>query len=232
MYGAVFKAYVRALIKTGMCTEVFVEGGRSRTGRLRNCRFGVLSTIVGACEEKEASSDDTVLCPVAITYDTIMEIDSYVRELLGVPKKKESVYRLVRRTLNLPKVGDAHVAFGKPISIGAALGTRDTKKRQAVAALGQQVCLSLGNLVVVTPTAIISTLLLSSFDPASGTSNVNRVAVGIPAPWWSISQVGEVLQAHARIVSPCAPCSHLVRTEARNHVDVPPSRSWRATLRG
>jgi glycerol-3-phosphate O-acyltransferase len=48
IYNAVMRAYVNQLVRLGVPLEYFIEGGRSRTGRMLKPRFGMLGMTVDA----------------------------------------------------------------------------------------------------------------------------------------------------------------------------------------
>lgn len=93
LYGAVVDAYVRRLILDGQSLEVFLEGGRSRTGKLLSPKLGLLSMIVDGAL---AAGKRVYFCPISIGYERIVEEKSLVRELTGGEKRKEDVRGLLR----------------------------------------------------------------------------------------------------------------------------------------
>lgn len=118
LYTAVFRAYVDALIGRGQPIKFYLEGGRSRTGRLLPPKSGMLAMVVQSFlrhADRPAS-----IVPVYIGYDRVMEVNSYFDELRGNrPKKGESVGDLVRGGRNVlkRKYGRAYVAFGEPLAL-------------------------------------------------------------------------------------------------------------------
>ena len=70
--------------KNSTILEFFMEGGRSRHGKLRKPRLGMLSMIMDV-------ENDCTVAPVALTYDMIPEMDEYIDQLLGKPKQPESL---------------------------------------------------------------------------------------------------------------------------------------------
>lgn len=114
LYSAVFTEYVNALISRGVPIEFFVEGTRSRTGRLLQPRGGMLSMVVrGYLRTRERP---VAFMPVFIGYEKLVEGNSYLGELSGSAKKKETVLGLLRSyKVLLRKYGKAQVSFGEPI---------------------------------------------------------------------------------------------------------------------
>lgn len=76
--------------------ECFIEGGRSRTGKLLPPKLGILKYVLEAITEGKVR--DVWICPISIQYDKVIETETYVNELLGNPKEKESLYGLMLNT--------------------------------------------------------------------------------------------------------------------------------------
>jgi len=93
LYGAVLRAYVKRLIRDGFPQEFFIEGGRSRTGKLASPKTGLLAMEVEAWHEE--SEQDLSFVPIAIDYEKLPEGKSYARELGGGEKQKESFWSLL-----------------------------------------------------------------------------------------------------------------------------------------
>lgn len=122
LYSVVFKEYMAQLIDRGVPMEYFVEGGRSRTGRLLAPRGGLLSMTVRAF--LRAPRRPVLFQPVYIGYEKLMEGKSYAGELSGVPKEKESLLGLIKG-LKVLRQRYGHVAlnFGEPIELTPLLDT-------------------------------------------------------------------------------------------------------------
>eukprot|EP00656_Telonema_subtile_P054717 TRINITY_DN8243_c0_g2_i1.p1 TRINITY_DN8243_c0_g2~~TRINITY_DN8243_c0_g2_i1.p1 ORF type:complete len:279 (-),score=64.91 TRINITY_DN8243_c0_g2_i1:133-969(-) len=67
LYKAVFNEYVSALLKNGYPVEVFIEGARSRVGKLLKPKSGFIENLTHIVQNGEVK--DILLLPVAITYD-------------------------------------------------------------------------------------------------------------------------------------------------------------------
>ena len=120
LYSAVFSEYIYQVFRRGHAVEYFVEGGRTRTGRLLPARTGVLQMTIDA--HRRGVPRPIVFVPVYVGYDKLVEATSYVDELRGAAKKSESVSGLFR---NLRMVrqsfGSAQLCFGKPIMLDGLL---------------------------------------------------------------------------------------------------------------
>ncbi|MEO8808840.1 MAG: glycerol-3-phosphate 1-O-acyltransferase PlsB [Rhodanobacter sp.] len=120
LYSVVFKEYLAQLIDRGVPIEYFIEGGRSRTGRLLAPRGGLLAMTVRAF--LRAPRRPVLFQPVYIGYEKLMEGNSYAGELSGKPKEKESLLGLVKG-LKVLRQRYGHVAlnFGEPIELAPLL---------------------------------------------------------------------------------------------------------------
>ncbi len=93
MYATLVDAYVRKLLKEGYAIEFFLEGGRSRTGKLLPPKLGLLSMVVDAAD---AAGQRVSYVPISIGYEKIVEEQSYVAEMQGLEKRKEDAGALLR----------------------------------------------------------------------------------------------------------------------------------------
>jgi len=89
IYKAVFSEYLHRMCERGYSIEYFIEGGRSRTGRQLPARTGMLSMTLRSYLRNPRRS--IAFIPVYIGYEKIPEIGSYVSELQGNAKKKETL---------------------------------------------------------------------------------------------------------------------------------------------
>jgi glycerol-3-phosphate O-acyltransferase len=120
LYTVVFMKYLAAIMARGHSIEYFIEGGRSRTGRLLQPKTGMLSMTVRSFLRDPARP--VVFLPVYFGYDRIVEGSTYIGELSGKPKEKESVFGLVRTFRKLrERFGKVHVNLGEPIALAAIL---------------------------------------------------------------------------------------------------------------
>ena len=114
LYKAIFTSYLRLMLEKGHALEYFIEGGRSRTGRMRVPRRGMLGMTLRSA--MQAPSLPIAFIPVHFGYDRVFEVNSYLSELEGMAKQKESLLDLLgvfkRLKLNYGKV---QVSFGEPV---------------------------------------------------------------------------------------------------------------------
>lgn len=131
LYSVIFNEYVAQLIDRGVPMEYFIEGGRSRTGRLLAPRAGMLVMTVRAF--LRAPRRPVLFQPVYIGYEKLMEGKSYIGELSGKPKEKESLLGLLKG-LKVLRQRYGHVAlnFGEPIELNPLLDEATADWRAAV----------------------------------------------------------------------------------------------------
>ena len=115
-YSAVFTRYLGAILARGHSLEYFIEGGRSRTGRLLKPRIGMLAMTVRSYVRNPARP--VVFVPVYFGYERVVEAGTYVGELSGRPKEKESILGMIRTLPELrSRFGKVYVSFGEPLPL-------------------------------------------------------------------------------------------------------------------
>ena len=120
LYTVVFMKYLAAIMARGHSIEYFIEGGRSRTGRLLHPKTGMLSMTVRSFLRDPVRP--VVFVPVYFGYERIVEADTYISELSGAAKKKESWLDLLLSLRVLrERFGTVHVNVGEPIRLNALL---------------------------------------------------------------------------------------------------------------
>jgi glycerol-3-phosphate O-acyltransferase len=191
LYSTVVQSYVDTLLQNGYNFECFIEGGRSRTGKLLGPKFGILRFL---CESLWSGRvQDAIVCPVSCQYDKVIEVDSYVSELLGQPKKKENLANFMSASsiLNL-KLGRVDVRFHEPwslrefltdqasrftklpVEIGTPMEWTEEQKVRVLRTLGYQVLSHINDVSVVMPTALVGTILLTLRGRGVGKSELIR----------------------------------------------------------
>lgn len=115
LYSAVFSEYVAQLVAGGYSLEYFIEGGRSRTGRMLAPKGGMIAMTIKAYLSTPKRS--VVFQPVYIGYERLIEGKSYLDELSGQPKEKETIWALIKAATQILRehYGKVTVNFGEPI---------------------------------------------------------------------------------------------------------------------
>jgi glycerol-3-phosphate O-acyltransferase len=139
LYPIVFTKYLGFMMARGHPLEYFIEGGRSRTGRLLSPRTGMLSMTVRSYLRDPKRP--VMFMPVYFGYERIVEGRTYIGELSGQPKQKESVFVLLKSTLSVlrSKFGKVHVNLGQPIALDQLLERHNPNWREEVGGDGRAV---------------------------------------------------------------------------------------------
>ncbi len=175
LYTVVFMKYLAAIMARGHSLEYFIEGGRSRTGRLLHPKTGMLSMTVRSFLRDPVRPVEFV--PVYFGYVRIVEANTYISELSGAPKKKESWLDLLLSLRVLrERFGTVHVNVGEPIKLNDMLDAQlpswreqrfdDDTRLPAVNALVSDLSLAImrgiNAAAAVTPINLLATTLLAS----------------------------------------------------------------------
>ncbi len=160
LYTAVFERYIKALLEEGHPLEFFIEGGRSRSGKLILPKLGFLSILLQA--QKEGFSEDLIFVPASITYDRILEEKAYLKELSGGKKEKESFRQFMKaRHFLSRKYGRIYIRFGQPLSLNEYLARHEVPRDEAAQELAFHLIKSINKATLVTPLALIATAVLT-----------------------------------------------------------------------
>lgn len=130
LYSTVFREYLGELFSRGYSVEYFMEGGRSRTGRLLEPKTGTLAMTIQAM--LRGGKRPITLVPVYIGYEHVMEVATYAKELRGATKEKESLIQMVRGLRKLRNLGQGYVNFGEPIPINNWLNQHVPEWRESI----------------------------------------------------------------------------------------------------
>ncbi len=167
LYAAVVDAYIRRLIRDGWAIEFFLEGGRSRTGKLSPPQVGLLNLVVDAALAQEARPLSFV--PISIVYERTIEDGELVREKAGAPKVTESARSLVAVGAALrDKYGRVNLQFGQIVDLSqfrAEVGLDKSpltpaKRRSLVNKLAHRVMSEINRATAVTAGALVAMALL------------------------------------------------------------------------
>merc|ERR1711939_897891 len=191
LYTTLVQSYMDTLLQNGYNIECFVEGGRSRTGKLLQPKFGILSFLLDSVLSGRV--EDAIVCPVSTQYDKVIEVDSYVSELLGQPKPKEDLAGLLSASSVLSlKLGRVDVRFHEPWSLRGFIDEHRSRllqkslpsvgemkvdftlKRRLLTTLGYKVLSDINDASVVMPTALVGTVLLTLRGRGVGKSELVR----------------------------------------------------------
>ncbi len=168
VYAATFRAYVKRLMRDRFTQEFFIEGGRSRTGKLLSPKLGLLSMQVDAW--LEGASEDVAFVPIAIDYEQIVEAGAYAEEAAGGEKKKENLGGLLRTPKVLTsRYGRIYLQVDEPVSLKAFFEERrvdphnhtEQQRRELVQVLAHRIVYGIARAATITPAALVSAAVLA-----------------------------------------------------------------------
>jgi glycerol-3-phosphate O-acyltransferase len=180
LYRRVLERYVNMSTRAGVCQAVFLEGGLSKDGALRQPRLGFLDYML---RDYHYDTDrDITFVPVGINYDRVIEDRSLVRKLDVEAEKRskwfvfKTTVRFVSKTLllsrkmRLRRFGYANVNFGNPVSVKAYckqnnvdfIQLEQEPRFEQVEVLADSLMLAIKNVVPITPVALMSEIILAN----------------------------------------------------------------------
>ena len=180
LYRRVLERYVNLATRAGVCQAVFLEGGLTRDGLLREPRQGFLDYMLR--DYRPGSDRDVVFVPVGINYDRVLEDMSLVRKLDPEAEARSPWFviktslkfglktLLMNRKKRWLRFGYASVNFGKPVSVfeycqqhNVNLSELDQARRyQYIEALSHQLMDEIADVVPVLPVALMSEVVLAN----------------------------------------------------------------------
>ena len=186
LYSAVLSEYMAQLISGGYSLAYFVEGGRSRTGRLLSPKGGMIAMTVRGYVRHPTRP--VLFQPVYIGYEKLLEGRSYLDELSGKPKEKESIWQFLRGIPGLLRsnYGQVVVNFGERIALsevlaqhapdwdGQPIGDEDKPAwlAESVATLSERIQVEVNRSADVNPINLLAMALLSTPKHAMGEADL------------------------------------------------------------
>ena len=162
IYSAVFNEYLYQVYRRGHSVEYFIEGGRSRSGRLLPPQTGILNMTLE--HNDRGLPKPLVFVPVYFAYERLIESGSYLKELRGEKKKGESLGGLFS-SLKLLKqpFGEVTVNFGTPMKLNDFIqNNADLPRSQVAKRLGEVINQRINGVAHVTPINLISLITLAT----------------------------------------------------------------------
>ncbi len=243
LYAAVFDAYIHEVLMKGNSMEYFIEGGRSRTGRLLAPKGGMLVMTVNSYVK--SPQRPIVFVPVYFGYEKLIEGDAFIGELGGAKKKKESLGGLVSSVKSLrDHFGKVYVNIAEPIELEPILdrlhpqwreyesenGERPPWLAGIVEELGTQIMQGINSAAAVTPISLLAYVLLATPKQTIGLDELRRQLTlslnllqrfrysdSVTMPDWSADQIiehGEKLQVISRSPHPMGEVIHMTEQTA------------------
>ncbi len=129
LYAAVFDEYLHLMLARGFPLEYFIEGGRSRSGRMLAPKAGILGMTVHSFIREH--SRPLVFVPVYIGYEKLLEGRAYVGELAGKAKQRESLWGILKSIRRIKRVfGKVYVNIGEPLLLAGFLDAQHAGWRE------------------------------------------------------------------------------------------------------
>lgn len=178
LYSTVFKEYVHTLMQRAVPIEYFIEGGRSRSGRLLPPKVGMLAMTVNSHLREPAKP--VVFIPTYISYERIMEGATYVGELKGKPKESENLLSLAKTAQKIERIfGTVHLSFGEPLHLEHFMDKFDvksgddsehnTQKSHAmITNIAVKIMQNINKSAVINPVSLLALVILSTPKSALG----------------------------------------------------------------
>lgn len=176
IYKAMLQEYLTHLVGRGENLEWYMEGGRSRTGKLRPPKYGLLSYLVYAI--RSGAARDVVLVPTSITYDQLHEVEAMMSQETSGNKPKEGLPWLIDYARTQQTwIGQVHLRFGEPMSLAERLteaGEDRDRNRYLIEKTAFEVFKRINDATPVTQQALATLALLTSGDRALTLDQVFR----------------------------------------------------------
>ena len=164
IYRFALRTYLGYIVATGQNLTWSIEGGRSRTGKLRPPRYGALRYVVDAV--RNSQGPDPMVVPVSVVYEQLAEVAAMTAEALGGSKKPEGIAWLLRFARTQPgRVSTVRIDFGEPMPLRARIAELDRDPRakgQEVERLALEVCHRINRVTPAIPTAVVTLALLGA----------------------------------------------------------------------
>ena len=162
VYTAVFSEYLYQVYRRGHCVEFFPEGGRTRTGRLLPARMGLLKMTLE--HHRRGVPRPLAIVPVYLGYEKLIEGGSYLDELRGSEKQRESIGDIFRSIkLIRQNFGQVNVNFAKPIDLNEWSNAHpDVPENELPARLGQEILERINESAAINPINLVALVTLAT----------------------------------------------------------------------
>ncbi|QDQ97807.1 glycerol-3-phosphate 1-O-acyltransferase [Tomitella fengzijianii] len=193
IYKASLEEYFAHLLSKRFNLEWYFEGGRTRTGKLRKPKYGLLNYVANSV--RSGRVNDALLVPVSITYERMAEVGAVAAEQMGAAKQPEGLKWMARYARGQQRrAGNVYVRFGDPISLRDQLTAagdpdlaagpddapatpdeHDARARLALQKTGIEVAVGINRATPVTINSLVTLALLGVRDRALTLSEVAAV---------------------------------------------------------
>jgi glycerol-3-phosphate O-acyltransferase len=186
LYKYVLREYVGYLVEKRFNLSWSIEGTRSRTGKMLPPKLGLLNYVAEAY--LSGRSDDIALQPVSISFDQLHEISEYAEYARGSTKKSEGFTWLLDfvRAQGNRHYGKVYIRFPEAVSMRAFLGPPNgpiaadrAARHLALQKMAFEVAWRINWATPVTPTALVTSMLLGTRGAGMTTGEVHRALVDV-----------------------------------------------------
>ncbi len=168
LYPKIFAAYIHKILEEGFHVEFFIEGGRSRTGKLLAPKIGFLSLLMEAYHQNNWA--DMIFVPIYIGYDRVLEEKAYIHEMEGGKKTPENLKNMIRaRKFLKKKYGKIYLNFHEPFSLKDHLTRINQQPFEPIQTesadadlFGKKLLSAINRVSVITPHSIIAAAILNA----------------------------------------------------------------------
>lgn len=170
VYRLTLRAYIGRLIRNRKNLSWSIEGGRTRTGKLRPPTYGILRYVVDALDADPDT--EALIVPVSIVYEQLHEVGAMTAEARGARKRPEDVRWLIRfARLQASRLGRAYLDFGEPVPLRERMAElRDADRqdpqaqqdRHVVERIALDVSHRINQATPVTVTAVVCLAMLAA----------------------------------------------------------------------
>ncbi|MDQ6835357.1 MAG: 1-acyl-sn-glycerol-3-phosphate acyltransferase [Actinomycetota bacterium] len=164
VYRFALREYLAHLVSQHADIGWAIEGGRSRTGKMRPPQYGLLRYLTDAV--RESGADDVLLAPMSIVYDQLPEVQDMAAEARGAGKRPEDIRWLAEFMLRQRRGGGGiHIDFADPVSLSDRLAELDTEqdgRGHQVERVALDVCHRINRVTPIVPAAAVTIALLAA----------------------------------------------------------------------
>lgn len=192
VYRFALRAYIAQLVQNHVNLSWSIEGGRTRTGKLRPPVFGILRYLTDAVDEIDGP--EVYLVPTSIVYDQLHEVEAMTTEAYGAAKRPEDLRFLIRLARQQGKrLGRAYLDFGEPLPLRKRLEemrAEESGTGTEIERIALDVEHRINRATPVTPTAVVSLALLGadrSLSISEVLATVQPLASYIAARHWTVA---------------------------------------------
>lgn len=157
IYHAILREYIKHILMEGNCLEFYIEGKRSRRGKLLKPKLGVLKILVEAYLEKRVQ--EIYIVPTSISYERVLEAESFTQEFVGEGKVGESLSRVIKGASTLTKqYGIVHLSFSNPVKLSEFVDKG--KVKNGLNDLGNKILYDISSNMVIMATEVVASLII------------------------------------------------------------------------